>query len=44
MQYAAIDEAKLAESKNEEKCILVNISGHGFLDIHAYRSVLGLGR
>ena len=40
---AAIDEAKLAESKNEEKCILVNISGHGFLDIDAYRSVLGLG-
>lgn len=30
---AAIDEAKAAESKGEEKCILVNISGHGFLDI-----------
>jgi len=40
---AAIDEAKAAESKNEEKCILVNISGHGFLDIDAYRSILGLG-
>lgn len=40
---AAIDEAKLAESKNEEKCILMNISGHGFLDIDAHRSVLGLG-
>jgi tryptophan synthase beta chain len=39
---AAIDEAKAAESKGEEKCILVNISGHGFLDIDAYRSILGL--
>lgn len=39
---AAIDEAKAAESKGEEKCILVNISGHGFLDIDAYRSVLRL--
>jgi tryptophan synthase beta chain len=40
---ATIDEAKMAESRNEEKCILMNISGHGFLDIDAYRSVLGLG-
>jgi tryptophan synthase beta chain len=40
---AAIDEAKVAESKGEEKCILMNISGHGFLDIEAYRSVLKLG-
>lgn len=40
---AAIDEARAAESKGEEKCILVNISGHGFLDIDAYRSVLALG-
>ena len=39
---AAIDEAKAAESKGEEKCILVNISGHGFLDIDAYRSILQL--
>jgi tryptophan synthase beta chain len=39
---AAIDEAKRAESRGEEKCILVNISGHGFLDIEAYRSVLHL--
>jgi tryptophan synthase beta chain len=39
---AAIDEAKAAESKGEEKCILINISGHGFLDIDAYRSVLKL--
>lgn len=40
---AAIDEAKAAESKGQQKCILVNISGHGFLDIDAYRSVLQLG-
>jgi tryptophan synthase beta chain len=39
---AAIDEAKAAESRGEEKCILINISGHGFLDIDAYRSVLRL--
>ena len=40
---AAIDEAKAAEAKGEEKCILMNISGHGFLDIDAYREVLRLG-
>ena len=40
---AAIDEAKAAEAKGEEKCILINISGHGFLDIAAYRDVLRLG-
>ena len=40
---AAIDEAKAAEAKGEEKCILMNISGHGFLDIDAYRDVLRLG-
>jgi tryptophan synthase beta chain len=37
---AAIDEAKKAESKGEKKTILVNISGHGFLDIDAYADVL----
>jgi len=37
---AAVDEAKVAEAKGEEKCILVNISGHGFLDIDAYSSIL----
>jgi tryptophan synthase beta chain len=37
---AAIDEAKAAEAKGEEKCILANISRHGFLDIDAYRSIL----
>jgi tryptophan synthase beta chain len=39
---AVIDEAKKAEAKGERKCILVNISGHGFLDLDAYRSKLGL--
>lgn len=39
---AAMDEAKKAESAGEEKCILVNISGHGFLDIDAYRSKVRL--
>jgi len=39
---AGIDEARKAESKGEEKCILVNISGHGFLDLDAYRSKLQL--
>jgi tryptophan synthase beta chain len=39
---AAIDEAKAAESRGQEKCILINISGHGFLDINAYKSVLQL--
>lgn len=39
---AAIDEAKKAESKGEEKCILFNISGHGFLDIGAYATKVRL--
>jgi len=39
---AAIDEAKKAESAGEEKCILANISGHGFLDLDAYRSKVAL--
>ena len=39
---AAIDEAKKAEGKGEKKCILVNISGHGFLDLDAYRSKVKL--
>jgi len=40
---AAIDEARKAESAGEEKCILANISGHGFLDLDAYRSKVSLG-
>lgn len=39
---AAIDEAKKAESAGKSKCILVNISGHGFLDLDAYRSKITL--
>lgn len=39
---AAIDEAKKAEAAGEEKCILANISGHGFLDIDAYRAKVRL--
>ena len=39
---AAVDEAVRAEGKGEEKCILMNISGHGFLDLDAYRSKLGV--
>jgi len=35
---AGIDEALKFEAKGEEKCILINISGHGFLDIDAYRT------
>lgn len=40
---AAIDEAKKAESAGESKCVLVNISGHGFLDIDAYRAKVKVG-
>ena len=39
---AAIDEARVAEQRGEEKCILINISGHGFLDLDAYQSILRL--
>lgn len=39
---AAIDEAEKAESKGEDKTILINISGHGFLDIDAYSDVLNI--
>lgn len=39
---AAIDEAVKMEKTGEEKVICINISGHGFLDIPAYREkVLG---
>ena len=40
---ATIDEAKKAESAGVPKCILVNISGHGFLDIDAYKSKIRAG-
>jgi tryptophan synthase beta chain len=37
---AGIDEALVAEKAREEKVILMNISGHGFLDLEAYREKL----
>jgi len=39
---AGIDEALKNEKTGEEKVILMNISGHGFLDIPAYREKLGM--
>jgi tryptophan synthase beta chain len=39
---ATIDEALRNEKNGEEKAILMNISGHGFLDIPAYREKLGM--
>jgi tryptophan synthase beta chain len=37
---AAIDEARKNEKVGEEKVICMNISGHGFLDIPAYREII----
>lgn len=37
-----IDEAIKAEKKGEEKIILMNISGHGFLDLDAYKEKLNI--
>ena len=39
---AGIDEALKAERAGQEKVILMNISGHGFLDLEAYREKLGI--
>jgi tryptophan synthase beta chain len=39
---AGIDEALKAERAGEEKVICMNISGHGFLDIQAYREKLSI--
>ena len=39
---ATIDEALRNEKAGEEKAILMNISGHGFLDIPAYTEKLGM--
>ena len=38
---AAIDEALDAKEKGEERVILFNMSGHGFLDLGAYDAYLG---
>ena len=37
---AGIDEALKAEKAKEEKVICINISGHGFLDLQAYKEKL----
>jgi len=39
---AGIDEALKAEKAGEEKVICINISGHGFLDLQAYREKLSI--
>jgi len=39
---AAIDEAIKCRESGEKKAIAFNISGHGFLDMPGFRSVLGL--
>jgi tryptophan synthase beta chain len=38
----AIDEAIKCRESGEKKVIAFNISGHGFLDMPGYRTVLGL--
>ncbi len=37
---AAIDEALLCKEEGKEKCILFNLSGHGYLDLAAYADYL----
>ncbi|MFW6196584.1 MAG: TrpB-like pyridoxal phosphate-dependent enzyme [Thermoplasmatota archaeon] len=39
---AAIDEARECKETGEEKTILFNISGHGFMDMEGYREKLSL--
>ncbi|MFQ5710819.1 MAG: TrpB-like pyridoxal phosphate-dependent enzyme [Candidatus Geothermarchaeales archaeon] len=38
---AMVDEALRAKKRNREEVVVANISGHGFLDLKAYASVLG---
>jgi tryptophan synthase beta chain len=38
----AVDEALKCRASGEKKVIAFNISGHGFLDLPGYESVLGL--
>ncbi len=40
----AIDEAIKCKKENEEKTILFNVSGHGFMDMDGYAEVLGLDK
>jgi predicted alternative tryptophan synthase beta-subunit len=37
-----IDEALSYKERGEEKTLACNISGHGFLDMQAYRETLAL--
>ena len=37
---AAIDEALICKEEGKEKCILFNLSGHGYLDLTAYENYL----
>ena len=39
---AGIDEALKAEKAGKVKVICMNISGHGFLDLQAYREKLSI--
>ncbi|UCG37105.1 MAG: TrpB-like pyridoxal phosphate-dependent enzyme, partial [Candidatus Bathyarchaeota archaeon] len=39
---AGVDEALKAEKRKEQMAILMNISGHGFLDLEAYRDKLDI--
>lgn len=39
---AMVDEALKAKASGDEKVIVANISGHGFLDLEAYGKVLGV--
>jgi tryptophan synthase beta chain len=39
---SAIEEAIKCRESGEPKVIAFNVSGHGFLDIYWYRTVLGL--
>ncbi|MCS7136210.1 MAG: TrpB-like pyridoxal phosphate-dependent enzyme [Nitrososphaerota archaeon] len=39
---AMVDEALKAKATNDERVIVANISGHGFLDLEAYGKVLGI--
>lgn len=39
---AAIDEARECSKRNEEKTIVFNVSGHGFMDMSGYQEILGL--
>lgn len=39
---AGIDEALKAEKAGQEKAVCMNISGHGFLDLQAYRERISI--